>query len=80
MINAIKSNLLAPLGTRIGTLVTGGLVGMGINAVHADWVGTGVAGALLIGCDLMLAWLRKQAIVNKAFKQIMGTLYPDEVK
>lgn len=66
MIEAIKSNVLLPTATRIGFTVTGLLVGLGANAQHADWVGTGVAGALLIGVDLMLAWLRKRSIQRKA--------------
>lgn len=66
MFDLIKSNLLAPLGTRLGSLATGALIGIGANAAHADWVGTGIAGAFLIAADLGLAWLRDRSIATKA--------------
>lgn len=69
MLDLLKSNVLAPLATRLGTLATGGLLGIGANATHADWVGTGIAGGFLIAMDLGLAWLRKRSIQNKAMAQ-----------
>lgn len=64
----IMSNVLVPLFTRVGTLATGFLVGMGANTNHAEWVGLGVAGLGLIGVDLGLAWLRKRSIQRKAVR------------
>lgn len=78
MLNFIKNNVLMPVATRLGMFTTGALVGVGANAAHADWVGTGVAGLFLIGMDLGLAELRKRAIVNKTFKQVMGILWPHD--
>lgn len=66
MNNPIITNVLLPMTTRVGVGITGYLVGIGATAQYADWVGTGVAGALLIGVDLMLAWFRKRSIVRKA--------------
>lgn len=66
MLDLLKSNVFGPAATRLGTLVTGALIGIGANATHADWVGTGIAGAFLIGMDLGLAWLRKRRIQDKA--------------
>lgn len=65
MLDRIKSNVLAPLCTRLGTFATGALVGVGANATHSDWVGTGVAGGCFIALDLGLAWLRKRGIIKK---------------
>lgn len=72
MLELIKHNLLLPASTRLGSLVTGVLVGVGANSTHADWVGTGVAGALLIAADLGLAWLRKKNIQKAAFNKALG--------
>lgn len=66
MLEAFKANVVLPVSTRLGMGTTGFLVGLGANAQHADWVGTGVAGVILVGVDLMLAWLRKRGIQNKA--------------
>ncbi|QCS37225.1 hypothetical protein [Tortoise microvirus 71] len=66
MFKQINDLLVKPMATRLGTMATGALIGLGANATHADWVGTGVAGALLIGADLMAAWLRKRSIERKA--------------
>lgn len=74
MLDLIKHNLLLPASTRLGSLVTGVLVGVGANSTHADWVGTGVAGALLIGTDYMLAWLRKKSIERNAFNKALGVV------
>lgn len=66
MWEAIKANVFLPASTRLGTGTTGVLIGYGANAQHADWVGLGVQGAILIGIDFMLAWFRKRAIQRKA--------------
>lgn len=66
MLDLIKSNILGPLGTRLGSLATGALIGIGANATHANWVGTGIAGAVFIAADLGLAWLRKRRIQAQA--------------
>lgn len=65
----VGSNVVAPLATRLGTLATGGLIGLGANSTHADWVGTGIAGGFFIVTDLGLAWLRKRSIQNKAMAE-----------
>lgn len=70
MYHFIKSNILAPLGTRIGTFTSGSLIGLGVGQGHADLLGTAVAVGLGVGADLGLAWLRKQAII----KQVLTNL------
>lgn len=70
MYHFFKSNILAPLGTRLGTFVSGGLVFHGVTTAHADVLGTAVAVGLGVGADLGLAWLRKQAII----KQVLTNL------
>lgn len=67
--NPVGSNIIAPLATRLGSLATGALVATGANTTHADWVGTGIAGAFFIATDLGLAWLRKRSIQNKAMAE-----------
>ncbi|QCS37239.1 hypothetical protein [Tortoise microvirus 73] len=66
MFKQISELILKPGATRLGSLASGVLVGMGANAEHADWVGIGITGALLVGADLMAAWLRKRSIERKA--------------
>lgn len=73
----IKTNVLLPGAGRLGSLSTGALIGIGANSTHADWVGTGIAGAILIGTDLLLSWLRKRSIVDRTFKQVIEGLFPD---
>lgn len=73
MFSQFKSNVLAPVSTRLGSLVSGGLVGLGAQTDHANWVGIGVASGLLISVDLMAAWLRKRAIQRKAVSSIPGS-------
>lgn len=70
MLEALKANVFGPAATRLGTLVTGALVGIGANATHADWVGTGIAGAFLIGMDFLLAYMRKRSIQKKAVASV----------
>lgn len=71
MWNTFKTNVVLPLAVRIGSLGTGYLVGFGINAEHADWVGMGIAGALLISVDLMLSWVRRWSIVAKTIDTVL---------
>ncbi|HEY8577069.1 MAG TPA: hypothetical protein VIL88_12095 [Devosia sp.] len=73
MFKQINDLILKPLSTRLGTMVTGGLIGLGANAQHADWVGTGIAGGLLIGADLLAAWLRKRSIERKAVAKAVAS-------
>lgn len=70
MLQIIKTNILLPASTRLGSLATGALIGIGANATHADWVGTGIAGALLISVDLGLAYLRKQKIIESVLRNL----------
>lgn len=74
MLHIIKTNVLLPLATRLGSITTGLLVGWGLNSVHSNWVGTGVAGLLLISTDLLLAWMRKLAITNQAVARVLAML------
>lgn len=60
-------NLVKPAAVRIGTLVSGGLIGVAVSSEHADAIGLGVASVLLIGCDFLLSWLRRRDIINKTF-------------
>jgi hypothetical protein len=70
MLELIKSNVLGPLSTRIGTLSSGALVGIGASVQHANIVGTGVAAAILIAGDLVLAWYRKRSIQRKTLAAV----------
>ena len=69
MLEMIKANVIGPASTRIGSLTVGGLVTLGMTQPHANAVGLGVAALLGFGCDLILAWYRKRAIINKATGQ-----------
>lgn len=59
-------HVLYPLSTRVGTAVAFFLVGIGANEAHANIVGLGVGAAMLVACDLALAWYRHRAIKRKA--------------
>lgn len=58
----ILEELVKPLAGRLGSLAAGGLVGMGVNATHADQVAIGIAAAVLIAIDLIT---RKMVQVEK---------------
>lgn len=63
--DAIKNNVLLPASTRLGTLASGGLIAIGVETGHATTLGTALPVAVLVGVDLMLAWLRKRSIQRK---------------
>lgn len=56
----IKTNLLLPLAGRIGTAATTALVAAGINSEHANMLGIGVVGVLLIACDLVTSYFTRK--------------------
>lgn len=66
MIEAIKTNLIMPMATRVGTATSFWLVGLGVAQHEANILGSALTVAIGVGIDLMLAWYRKRAIVRKA--------------
>lgn len=76
----IKSNVLAPAATRLGSFASGGLMAVGANADHAQQVGLGIAAAVLIGLDLGLAYLRKRIIINKTFADTVEGIVNGKVR
>lgn len=67
MLNTIKENVVKPTLTRLGFLLTGWLVGMGVQSDYAHMVATGLIGSGLIMCDLLLAFYRKRKLEKAAF-------------
>lgn len=63
MLKNIKETVIAPLCTRLGTLLAGVLAPFGVHAEFAHMLAIGVIGAGLIACDLVLAQLRKRKII-----------------
>lgn len=68
--NVIRSNVIAPASTRLGTLVAGTLVPLGANADHAAQVGIGVTALGLIMFDLTVAYIRKRYIERNALAKV----------
>lgn len=66
--DAIKSNVLLPASTRMGTATAGALVAYGVESGHAATLGTALPVLVLVAVDFVLAWFRKRAIQNKAIK------------
>lgn len=64
MLQSIKQNVLLPLATRLGSILAGILAPFGVHAEGAQMLAIGLIGVLLIGVDLVAAWLRKNKIVN----------------
>lgn len=79
MWEVLGNNVLGPLFTRLGTLATGALIGIGASTTHSEWVGTGIAGALFIAADLGLAWLRKRRIQDKTFAQTVERILTGKI-
>lgn len=49
----VTEHVVLPQLGRMGNLSTGTLIGMGVSAQHADWLMTGLIGAVLVGLDLL---------------------------
>lgn len=52
--NTVIENVVKPLVARVGTFVSGTLVGAGAVAGHADLVGVGASALIMIGIDLVM--------------------------
>lgn len=63
-------NVLLPIGTRLGSLVSGALIYYGVQNDHAMNLGgliqTGVVIGGLVAVDLVLAYVRKKQVQAKA--------------
>lgn len=66
MFKTFKKNVLDPMAVRVGTGVSGLLVGYGLTEAHADIVGMAAVAVLGVGIDLMLSWLRRRSIAADA--------------
>lgn len=53
----VTEHVVLPQLGRMGNLSTGTLIGLGLSAQHADWIMTGLVGAVLIGLDLLASSL-----------------------
>lgn len=60
----VTEHVLLPQLGRMGNLSTGTLIGLGLSAQHADWLVTGLVGAVLVGLDLIASaatrWMRER--------------------
>ena len=54
----LATNVFKPIVTRIGTLVAGSLVGVGVSNPDAATLGTCAATAALVGSDLLIRKLK----------------------
>lgn len=79
MWSLIKSNVLAPLATRLGTSIAGALVAYGMNADHAAQVGVGLTAAVLVAWDLFWAWRRKAGIEASAVNRVLNAVIQRDV-
>lgn len=64
MLKNIKETVIAPLSTRLGTLLAGVLAPFGVNSDWAHMLAIGIIGACLIAGDLVLAQLRKRKLIG----------------
>lgn len=70
MYKSILENVVRPLATRIGTAVAAGLGGYALAEPSlAHDVGGGVAAALLIGFDLVAAYIARRKLVEKTKRE-----------
>lgn len=67
-------NVLLPIGTRLGSIVSGGLIYWGVQNDSAMNLGgvvqTGVVVLGLVGVDLVLALIRKRQVQAKAVANV----------
>ena len=63
MYKTVRSYVLGPLTTRVGTWLAGGLAAYGIHSDYAHGLALGAMSIMLIVCDLALAYLRKKKII-----------------
>ena len=62
----IKNNILMPLLARVGTAVTAYLVGLGAPEEPSQLVAVGVSAFGLILFDLMVSWINRKEVAQKA--------------
>lgn len=76
MWEVIKTNVLLPSLGRVGSAATGYLVAIGANQQHADWVGVGLVGAILIAVDLagsrLIRKVNEDKAAGKAFNKFLS--------
>lgn len=63
--NAILENIVAPLVRRLGTAAATVLIAQGLDSALVEQLVNLLAGALLVGVDLLLARFYRQAVVTK---------------
>lgn len=66
MFKTFKKNVLDPMAVRVGTGISGLLVGYGLTESHADIVGMACVAVLGVGIDLMLSWLARRKLLAEA--------------
>lgn len=69
MWETIKTNVIAPGATRLGTLVAGTLAPFGVNADLAHQATIGLVALGLIAVDLVAANLRRKRLEDAAVRK-----------
>lgn len=64
MLKTVRSYVLGPLTTRLGTFLAGILGAYGFHADFAHALALVILSIALVGVDLILAQLRKHKIIN----------------
>lgn len=72
MWEAVRSNVVLPQLTRLGSVAAGILIGAGVESGHATLIGTALPVMALVAVDYTLAWFRKRSIQRKATAQALG--------
>lgn len=57
----VLNEILGPLALRLGSITAGVLGGYGVTHDHANMVGVGVTGVLLVAAELAIRnWIKKE--------------------
>lgn len=68
----IKENILKPLLGRVGSMVTGYLVGLGAPEEQSQLVAVGVSALGLILFDLLISWMNRKSAQRKAVNKLLA--------
>lgn len=59
--NSVLRNIIEPVSRRLGTAVSGALIGYGVAADEANLIGSALVVVVGIGSDLLLSYFDRKA-------------------
>lgn len=71
-LKSVLENVVRPAFTRLGSLAAGGLIQYGIATEHANAIALGGVSLMLVGIDLMLAYVTKKVVQRQAVAKAMA--------